>query len=143
MKKRGFTLIELLIVMAVIAILVAIAVPAFRGMRQEAQITKSQGDLKVIKIALESYYKTNGSYPAVANYQTTLLAATPRILESSLNDPFTSPLAPYAYVLSANSRYYSVYSIGAAGDGSMVCNDDGSVSVEAGAPIWISNGYQP
>lgn len=142
MKKRGFTLIELLIVMAVIAILVAIAVPAFRGMRQEAQITKAQGDLKVIKIALESYYKTNGSYPAVANYQTTLLAATPRILETTINDPFRAGTA-YAYILSANSRYYAAYSIGAGGDGAMVANDDGSVSIEAGTPIWVSNGYQP
>jgi hypothetical protein len=91
---------------------------------------------------MESYYKTNGSYPAVANYQTTLLAATPRILETALNDPFSSGSA-YVYELSTNARYYAVYSIGASGDGNMAVNDSGSVSIEAGAPIWVSNGYQP
>jgi len=142
MKRKGFTLIELLIVMAVIAILVAIAVPAFRGMRQEAQTTRAQGDLKVIKIALESYYKTNGSYPAEANYQTTLLGATPRLLEAALDDPYNAG-NNYAYVLSANGRYYAAYSVGADGTGAMAANDDGTVSVEAGSPVWVSNGYQP
>ena len=141
MKKRGFTLIELLIVMAVIAILVAIAVPAFRGMRQEAQTTRAQGDLKVIKIALESYYKSTGSYPAEANYQTTLLGATPRILETTLTDPFNAGVA-YAYTLSANGLYYAAYSVGDDTTGLMVANDNGTVSIEAGTPIWVSNGFQ-
>ncbi len=142
MKRKGFTLIELLIVMAVIAILVAIAVPAFRGMRQEAQTTRAQGDLKVLKIAVESYYKTNGSYPAELNYQTTLLGATPRLLESELDDPYDTG-TNYSYNLSANGRYYALFSVGAAGDGEVVANDNGTVSVEAGSPTWVSNGYQP
>ena len=64
MRRKGFTLIELLIVMAVIAILIAIAIPSFRGMQNEARKTKAQGDLRPIKIAVESYYKNNGVYPA-------------------------------------------------------------------------------
>jgi len=56
MKKRGFTIIELLIVMAVIAILVGIAVPSFRAIQNQAWTAKAQGDIKVIKMACESYY---------------------------------------------------------------------------------------
>ena len=36
MRKRGFTLIELLVVISVIAILVGIAIPRFKGMQDEA-----------------------------------------------------------------------------------------------------------
>lgn len=144
--RKGFTLIELLIVMAVIAILVAIAVPAFRGMRQEAQTTRVQGDIKVIKIALESYYKTNGSYPTdnANEAQDTLLAASPRILESNLYDPFGSTSTTrYVYTLSGN--YYIVYSVGPDGTGSITVNSNGVVSTSEGTAaddIWVSNGYQ-
>jgi len=142
MKKKGFTLIELLIVMAVIAILVAIAVPAFRGMRQEAQTTRAQGDLKVLKIAVESFYKSTGNYPIVAGYQDLLLGAQVRLLESKLDDPYVAG-TNYVYVLSPDNRYYAIYSVGAGLNGVVVANNGGTVSVEAGSPIWVSNGYQP
>ncbi|MFA4858719.1 MAG: prepilin-type N-terminal cleavage/methylation domain-containing protein, partial [Candidatus Margulisiibacteriota bacterium] len=45
--KKGFTLVELLIVMAVIAILIGIAIPSFRGMQQEAWKTQCEGDVRV------------------------------------------------------------------------------------------------
>lgn len=140
--KKGFTLIELLIVMAVIALLVAIAVPAFRGMRQEAMTTRAQGDLKVIKIALESYYKSSGVYPtSEAIYQGALLGASPRILESPLKDPYTG--SAYHYSLSPNGNYYIAFSPGPNGTsvGTGVTND-GIVSAEAD-DIWVSNGYRP
>jgi prepilin-type N-terminal cleavage/methylation domain-containing protein len=113
-KSKAFTLIELLIVMAVIAILIAIAIPSFRGMQNEARKTRAQGDVRVIKTAIESYYKNhNNSYPAVAGYQTTLLNASPRILDSNLYDPFVAGGAtPYAYALSgtgpSDSNYYII-----------------------------------
>ena len=63
-RSKAFTLIELLIVMAVIAILIAIAIPSFRGMQTEARQTKAQGDTRVLKIAVESYYKNHtNTYP--------------------------------------------------------------------------------
>jgi prepilin-type N-terminal cleavage/methylation domain-containing protein len=148
-KSKGFTLIELLIVMAVIAILIAIAIPSFRGMQNEARKTKAQGDVRVIKIAIESYYKNhNNLYPATAAYQTTLQAASPRILEATLNDPFVAGGAtPYVYELSgtgpSDSNYYIIYSVGAGGAGTAAVSAAGVVTVssaDAGA-IWESNGH--
>ena len=50
--------------MAVIAILIAIAIPTFRGMQNESRQTKASGDVRVLKIAVESYYKNhNNTYP--------------------------------------------------------------------------------
>lgn len=147
MKKRGFTLVELLIVMAVIAILIGIAIPSFRGMQAEANRTKAEGDVRVIKIAIESYYKNNGTYPAVASYQTTLLGASPKILEGNLYDPFgATTTTTYSYALGTGStgpsdaKYYIIYSVGPNGNGSaFVANTTGTVTASNGA-IWSSNG---
>ncbi len=140
MFKKGFTIIELLIVMAVIAILVGIAVPSFRGIQTEAWKSKAEGDIKVIKIALESYYKSNNAFPAEANYQATLLAADPKILESNVYDPFgATSTTMYVYKLSGNAKYYVVYSVGSGGTGSATVSNAGIVTL-TGAPIWISNG---
>ncbi len=144
-RRRGFTLIELLIVMAVIAILIAIAIPSFRGMQNEARKTKAQGDLRVIKIAIESYYKNTGLYPAEANYQTTLTGATPRILESNLYDPFgATSTTVYTYTLSTGdpttAKYYIVYSVGINANGSAAVTNTGIVSASNEA-IWESNGH--
>ena len=146
MKRKGFTLIELLIVMAVIAILIAIAIPSFRGMQNEARKTKAQGDVRVVKIAVESYYKNHANqYPAETNYQSTLLGASPRILESNLYDPFgATTTTTYVYSLSTGdpttAHYYVIYSVGPAGNGSAQVDNNGTVSTSNEA-IWESNGH--
>jgi len=62
-SKKGFTLIELLIVVAIIGILAAIAIPQFSSYRQKAYNSASISDLKNSKTALESYYADNQHYP--------------------------------------------------------------------------------
>lgn len=62
-SKKGFTLIELLIVVAIIGILAAIAIPQFSSYRQKAYNSAATSDLKNSKTALESYYADNQRYP--------------------------------------------------------------------------------
>jgi type IV pilus assembly protein PilA len=62
-NKKGFTLIELLIVVAIIGILAAIAIPQFAAYRIRGYNAAAQSDLKNMKTALESYYGDNNSYP--------------------------------------------------------------------------------
>jgi prepilin-type N-terminal cleavage/methylation domain-containing protein len=152
-KSKGFTLIELLIVMAVIAILIAIAIPSFRGMQQEARKTKAQGDLRVLKIAIESYYKNNGNvYPPTGASWEALLAGntvTPNIINSPLYDAF-NPTAntDYGYAVSPSRTYYVVWSVGplctAVADVpnfAATVADDGTVTPSAATVIWDSNGH--
>jgi len=63
MGQRGFTLIELLIVVAIIGILAAIAIPQFAAYRQKAYNTAAQADLKNIRIMVEAFYGENYHYP--------------------------------------------------------------------------------
>ena len=60
---RGFTLIELLIVVAIIAILVAIAIPNFLEAQVRAKISRSKADLRTIGMALEEYAVDFDTYP--------------------------------------------------------------------------------
>lgn len=68
-RTNSFTLIELLIVVAIIGILAAIAVPNFLNARIRANIAKVQGDFNTIGAAVELYRIDHSSYPDVfANY---------------------------------------------------------------------------
>ncbi len=62
--KKGFTLIELLVVIAIIAVLTAIALPNYLGIRQRANDSKKKQELVQIKNALRLYYADYQKYPA-------------------------------------------------------------------------------
>jgi prepilin-type N-terminal cleavage/methylation domain-containing protein len=61
-QGRGFTLIELLIVVAIIAILAAIAVPNFLEAQMRAKVSRVRSDFRTLAIALEAYYVDWNSY---------------------------------------------------------------------------------
>ncbi len=63
-SQKGFTLIELLIVVAIIGILAAIAIPQFSAYRQKAYNSAAQSDLKNLKTGMEAYMADNQQYPA-------------------------------------------------------------------------------
>ncbi|CAN5194398.1 hypothetical protein BH09SUM1_BH09SUM1_07300 [soil metagenome] len=61
--RRAFTLIELLIVVAIIAILAAIAVPNFLAAQVRSKVSRTHADLRTLATALETYRVDNNSYP--------------------------------------------------------------------------------
>lgn len=65
--RKGFTLIELLIVVAIIAILAAIAVPNFLEAQTRAKVSRVKNDLRAISTAAESYRVDNNAYPTASD----------------------------------------------------------------------------
>ena len=62
-RKTAFTLIELLIVVAIIGILAAVAVPNFLNAQVRAKIARAISDMKALETALESYRLDCNDYP--------------------------------------------------------------------------------
>lgn len=62
--RKGFTLIELLIVIAIILILIAIALPNFLEAQIRAKVTKVKGEIRGLGFAMEAYYLDFKAYPA-------------------------------------------------------------------------------
>ncbi|HUT25731.1 MAG TPA: prepilin-type N-terminal cleavage/methylation domain-containing protein [Sumerlaeia bacterium] len=62
-RKLGFTLIELLIVVAIIAILAAIAVPNFLEAQTRAKVSRCLNDMRTMRTAMEAYRVDHNAYP--------------------------------------------------------------------------------
>jgi type IV pilus assembly protein PilA len=65
-NRKGFTLIELLIVVVIIGILAAIAIPKFANTKEKAYVAQMKSDLKNLASAQESYFSDKQTYAANA-----------------------------------------------------------------------------
>ena len=66
-NRKGFTLIELLIVVVIIGILAAIAIPKFAATKDKAKLASIQTDLRNIITAQEAYFADFATYGTLAN----------------------------------------------------------------------------
>jgi prepilin-type N-terminal cleavage/methylation domain-containing protein len=96
MKKRfGFTLIELLIVVAIIAILAAIAVPNFLEAQVRGKFARAVSDMRTLATGVEAYAVDNNHYPPnnAANFWSTPWQVTTPVsylTQGRLKDPFAN-----------------------------------------------------
>lgn len=88
--NRGFTLVEIMIVVAIIALLAAIAVPGFLRARKRAQATRIINDLRLISAAVDQYALENskeaGAPVATVDWANYMIKGT--VLYNSAKDLF-------------------------------------------------------
>ena len=65
--KKGFTLVEIMIVVAIIAILAAVAIPNFISYRKQSQATACIANLKQIQSAKELWFMNNSAAPSLTD----------------------------------------------------------------------------
>jgi len=93
-KAKGFTPIELLIVVAIIAILAAIAVPNFLEAQTRAKTSRVKSDMRTVATAVEAYKIDNNNYP-------TMRAPRPVAGDTSSNETLGREVTtPIAYITS-------------------------------------------
>lgn len=122
-RQRGFTLIELLLVVAIIGIITAIAIPMYSSLDRRARVSKAQADLHSVATAVVLYGTHMGDYPTSLSDLTVATANT----QGQIAGPFLNGIPvkpgpswtdyPAGYTVDSAS---GTFAISAAGDGATI-----------------------
>jgi type IV pilus assembly protein PilE len=105
-KQAGFTLIELLIAMVVVAILAAVALPAYNNYVTRGKIPDATSNLAAKRVKMEQYFQDNRTYLPVAP------ATNAGDLDTTTSKYFDFSAAPAGVGETRSTSTYTLYAIG-------------------------------
>jgi type IV pilus assembly protein PilA len=131
-SESGFTLVELLVVMLILGLLAAIAIPSFFNQRDKARDADAKAGVRTAQTAIETYATDNqGAYTGAD-------AAALQGIENTLNDVTLSSVTPgtpaNGYTVGVTSDTGTEFTIARAGNGTVTysCDDPGVAGCPTG-----------
>ncbi|CAM2995863.1 pilin [Legionella worsleiensis] len=122
MKQKGFTLIELMIVVAIVGILAAIAIPAYQDYTIRARVTEGLSLASAAKLAVSETAITNNALPATeAATGYTSPPATPNVQDISIADDGTAQITITYTAAAGGGTIIMTPALGANGDVTWTC----------------------
>ena len=127
-EEKGFTLVELLVVMLILGLLAAIAIPSFFNQRDKARDADAKSSVRTAQTAMETYNTDNqGSYAGASATDLTSI-------ESTLND------APGTLSVTSDATSYSVQVDSPTGNSFRITREsNGQTSLTCGATAAIGS----
>lgn len=150
-KDEGFTLIELMVVVLIIAVLVAIAIPSFLGFRSRAQDRSAQSDLRNVLLSEKAAWTDNATFTTT---EATLKGFEPSIeinvVDSDTEGVFVEVDSVDEVCLtqaSASKNYFAIYENAVAAGGTFYGASAADITCPTANPAttatvnWSSTGF--
>ncbi|MCG9968106.1 type II secretion system major pseudopilin GspG [Pelotomaculum terephthalicicum JT] len=128
-NESGFTLMELMVVIVIIGVLAAIAVPSMVKQVDKAKVKRAMVELKAMKTAIDVYRAEKGVYPTTSQINDVLEDYGINFGSASYKDPWEKP-----YVYLTNDTEPSVYKLFSYGPDGLSSGGDNIVATSDANP---------